>query len=133
MTAPVFVALVILTLAALYLVVLGVVALLRPEAAHRFLASFAQTRRANWIEAVVRGAVGLAFVVAAPVLPWPLAMRIIGAFLLLTAAAMPLFPDQHRRIAARSVAGIAGWMRLIGVGSLLLAVALLAALFAALE
>ncbi len=133
MPVSIIVALAILALASFYLASLGVVALVRPESAHLFLSGFAQTRRANWIEAAVRGAVGLAFVVAAPVLPWALAMRVIGGILVLTAAAMPLFPEQHRQIAARSVAGIATWMLPIGVASLLLAVALLAALFAALQ
>ena len=55
MTAAALAGLVVLWLASAYLLGLGLVAVVKPALAHRFLAAFAQTRRADWIEAVVRG------------------------------------------------------------------------------
>ena len=128
-----FLAQVVLWLAAAYLIALGITALVRPDKAQAFLAGFAQTRRANWIEAIIRFVIGLAFVFAAPALPYPVALTAFGALLMLTAAALPSFPDAHRRIAARSVASIAPFIRLVGVGSLIGGIVLCLLLSAALE
>jgi hypothetical protein len=111
-------ALVILWLAAAYLVALGLVAIVRPTIAQRFLGGFAQTGVANWAEAIIRFMIGLAMVVAAPVLPFQPFFMIAGGFLMLTALAMPLLADRHRDLAARSVAAVAPFMRLIGLVSL---------------
>lgn len=123
----------VLWLAAAYLIALGLTALVRPDKAQVFLASFAQTRRANWIEAIIRFVIGLAFVFAAPALTYPIVLTVFGSLLIVTAAAMPVFPGAHRRIAAKSVASIAPFIRLIGVGSLIGGIVLCLLLSAALE
>ncbi len=119
-----------LWLAAIYLAVLGITAMFRQRVAHHFLGRFAQTPQANFIEAGARLAVGLAFVAAAPLLSFPMAIRLIGAFLAFTALLMLLWPSWHRSLAARSVAMIAPYIRLIGAASLALS-ALLAAILCA--
>lgn len=133
MTAAALAGLVVLWLASAYLLGLGLVAIVKPALAHRFLSGFAQTRRANWAEAVVRGTCGLALVAVAPMLPIPGLALGAGIFLLVTAALMPVLPDLHRRIAARSVAGIAPYMRLVGVGAIVLGIAVRLLLSTALE
>ncbi len=114
-------AFVILWLAIVYLALLGIAAIVRPAAARHFLEGFAQTPRANLVEAMVRFAIGVSFAVAAPFLPFPLGFRVIGAFLALTALLMLVLPRQHRRLAAHSVAMVAPYVRLIGAASLVLA------------
>ena len=102
---------------AAYLIVLGFVALLQPMRAFRFLRRFAQTRRANAIEAACRMAVGLAFIILAPNLPLALAFLGFGWVLVLSAIAMLLLPDLHRRFADRVVPGIERFLPLIGIVS----------------
>ena len=133
MTVAALAGLVVLWLASAYLLGLGLVAIVKPAVAQRFLGGFAQTRRANWIEALVRGTCGLALVAVARLLPMPAVAVGAGIFLLLTAALMPALSDLHRRIAARSVAGIAPYMRLVGVGAIVLGIAVRLLLSTALE
>lgn len=117
--------------AAFYLVALGVVAIAKPARGADFLGAFAQTRRANWIEAIVRFACGLALMVAAPALPGTTIARIAGLFLMGTAMLMPVLPDLHRRLAASSVARVVPHMRWLGLGSIAGGIALSALLLAA--
>ena len=114
----------ILWLACLYLLGLGVLILVARDQAHRFLAAFAQTSRANWIESVLRMLVGLAFIIAAPTLDHPLAARIFGAFLAGTALLLVIFPGLHRRFAAPAVASVAPFLPLLGIASIALAILL---------
>lgn len=117
-------AMVILWLACGFLLGLGLLILSARDAAHRFLAAFAQTDRANWIESVLRFVVGMAFVVAAPNLEHPLFARIIGIFLSATATLLVLFPSVHRRFAALAVASVAPFLPLLGIASIALAILL---------
>lgn len=117
-------AMAILWLVCLYLFGLGLLILVDRDQAQRFLASFGQSPRANWTEAVMRMLVGLAFVIAAPVLDHPLIMRVLGGFLSGTAVLFVLFPGLHRRFAAPAVALVAPFLPLIGVASIILAILL---------
>lgn len=125
--------LVILAVAAGYLVGLGGTALVRPARAYSFLSAFAQTSRANLAEAICRSTAGVGANLAAPVLPQPILWTVGGSFLVVTAAAMLLFPAAHRHIAARSVPAIHRFMPLVGVASLMLGLGLSSVLFAALD
>lgn len=116
---------VVLNLAAAYLAGLGLAVLLRPAAARAFLAGFAQTRHANWIEAALRALVGVAFIVAAGRTQHPPFALVIGLFLVATAVLMLVLADAHRRFAARATASLAGVFPLFGAASLALAAALL--------
>lgn len=117
-------AMIILWLASLYLLGLGLTILFARSRAHHFLAGFARTPRANWIESVLRMLVGLAFVVAARRLDHPLAAQLFGAFLAGTALLLILFPGLHRRFAAPAVASVAPFLPLLGIASIAMAVAL---------
>ncbi len=107
-----------------YLAVLGISVLFIPARAYDFLAGFAQTPRANIIEAVLRFLVGLAFAGAAPHLPFPVAMIGVGAMLIVTASMLVMAPNLHRRFAARAVQAIAPAFALFGIASIGLAAAL---------
>ena len=111
-------ALIILHGCAIYLVVLGLVALLDPKRALRFLRKFAQTRRVNAIEALCRIVAGLAFVNLAPELPASGVILGFGLVLIVSAIAMLALPDLHRRFADRVVPGIARFVPLVGIVSL---------------
>lgn len=117
----------ILVLAAIYLIALGGMAILRPSTAVRFLSGFAQTTRANVAEAVVRSLIGLAIIGMAPVWQSLIAAG-AGLFLIVTALAMLVFPQQHRRHATRSVSAVSGAIRYIGAASLAFGCALIALL-----
>ncbi len=119
----------VLWLACLYLLGLGLTILFARPRAHLFLASFAQTKRANWIESILRMWVGIAFVIAAPRLDHPSLIRIFGAFLAGTALLLVIFPGLHRRFAFPAVAFVAPYLPLLGVASI--AVAALLALYLA--
>lgn len=83
----------------------------------RFLSGFAQTTRANVAEALARSLIGLALIGMAPV--WQSLIAVgAGLFLVVTALAMLAFPQQHRRLATRSVSAVSGSVRYIGVASL---------------
>ena len=103
---------------AAYLIVLGLIALLDRGRAFRFLRGFAQTRRANAVEAACRITVGVAFIVLAPDLPLRPAFLGFGWVLVLSAIAMLALPDLHRRFADRVVPAIALFLPLIGLVSL---------------
>ncbi len=117
-------ALLVLWLACLYLLGLGLLILFARTRAHRFLAGFAQTPRANWTESVLRMLVGIAFVIAAPKLPHPSLALAVGAFLAGTALLFVVFPGLHRRFAAPAVASVAPFLPLIGIASIAMAILL---------
>lgn len=114
-------AIVVLWLAVIYLLALGIGSLVARERAHRFLASFAQSPRANWTESLLRLLVGMAFVAAAPALDPPIVARTIGIFLAITAVMLTVFPTLHRRFAAPAVASVAPFLPLLGIASIALA------------
>jgi hypothetical protein len=120
---------VVLMAAALYLLALGIVALLRPAAARRFLGGFASSRRIHFIELAVRVAVGAALVVSAPRMMLGTAMLALGWMLVSTSAVLAVVPWQmHRRFAAWSVPRATQYIALIGVGAVAAGVGLMAAL-----
>ncbi|NJC04854.1 hypothetical protein GGQ97_000647 [Sphingomonas kaistensis] len=120
MAAAIALASAVLWLFAAYLLLLGFTALIRPGVALRFLFGFAQTTAANTAEGVARLAIGIAFLIldrANGWSPWGLA---IGGFLGLSAVALLLVPDYHRRLAPRLVALVQNAMPFVGLGSLCL-------------
>lgn len=121
-------ALIILWCLVLYLALFGLAALLQPGPALSFLFRFAQTRRTNTIEGLARMAAGLAFIVLDRLRSWSPWGLVIGASLVMSAAALLLFPAVHRRLAPRLVGLVRGYMPLLGLASLGLALLLCAAL-----
>lgn len=127
------VGLVLLGLAALYLLGLGIAAIARPRLAHEFLSAFAQTPMANRLEAGGRALAGAGMMMAAPRLPGSAYWVGGGIFLIVTAALMLIFPDFHRLLARRSVSSIRRMMPLVGIGGMAMGLGLALALLAALE
>ncbi|QDP19549.1 hypothetical protein [Sphingomonas xanthus] len=122
-------ALLVLDAAAAYLAALGIVALVRPGLAGRFLRQFAQTPKANWIEALCRFVVGLSFVRLAAELPASQAFSLFGWFLAATAVALVIFPTAHRQFADRLVPGAERFIPTMGVVAIAAGIALAALLW----
>lgn len=104
-----------------YLLALGAAVIFAPSRARRFLAAFAQTPRANALEAAVRLLAGLAFIGAAPRLRVPVLGLGIGLFLAATALLMLILPGAHKRFATRSVAAVGRLFGLFGIAAIALA------------
>ncbi|MBK7044890.1 MAG: hypothetical protein IPH50_15180 [Rhodanobacteraceae bacterium] len=122
-------ALSIVCLAGVYFIVLGALALARPEIAKRFLLGFAGSARAHYSELLVRIVVGGSLVLSSPLMLFSSAFTVFGWVLVGTSAAILLVPWQsHHRFAARSVPPALRFISVIGLGSLALGVFTLGAL-----
>jgi hypothetical protein len=111
-------ALAIVVTAALYLVVLGGSALVRPESARRFLGGFATTRRLHFTELALRVLSGTALVISAPRMAFAAAILFFGWLLVATSVGLALVPWRlHQRFAAWSVPQATQYLPLIGVAS----------------
>lgn len=105
--------------AGLYLISLGIVSLLRPDHARRFLEAHASSAQAHFVELTLRLLVGGGFVLAAEQLMWPDAFRVFGWVLIGTTVVLAAVPwTLHRRFAAWSVPQATRRMALVGLGSL---------------
>lgn len=124
------IALAILAGAGVFLVVLGVTALRRPQAVRQLLLGFADTATRHFAELAVRLAVGAALVVASPRLAGTAFIAVSGWVLLVTTALMLLFPWRlHRAFAVRVVPKALLYLPAIGFSSMGAGLALLWALF----
>lgn len=116
------------SLAGLFLIGLGLVAWLRPDAASRFLLGFAGTAWRHYGEIAIRLLVGAAFVVAAPRLAVPAVFTSAGWVLLVTTALMLAVPWRvHRDFARRAVPAALRHLRLLGLAALAAGLAVIAA------
>lgn len=79
-------------LAGVWLIGLGVWMFAAPRRALAALAAMGSTARVHFGEMAIRGAVGLLFILAAPAARFPLAITVIGGFLLVSAVALCLLP-----------------------------------------
>jgi hypothetical protein len=118
-------ALAILYAFAIYLIGLGLVASSDPRRAIRFLGLFAQTRRANALEAGLRLIVGLAFLRLADDLPGRWIPLTFGGVLIVSAIAMLALPDAHRRFADKVVPQASRFIFLIAFVSLVFGLSLM--------
>lgn len=119
----------LVTLAGLYCVLLGVVALAIPAHAGRFLMGFAGTLPRHAIELALRLCIGGAFVLHAPQLRWPLFGWVFGGLLLATTAGLLLVPWQrHRALAQHTVPQALRHTTALGLASLGLGLLMLASL-----
>jgi hypothetical protein len=120
--------LVVVVLAALYLVGLGIVALVAPARAGRFLLGFAATWRLHALELALRLVVGAALVLHAPRMALGAGFAAFGWLLIATTAAMMVVPWRwHQRFAGRFVPVALRHTAAIGLVSLALGLLLLAA------
>lgn len=118
-------ALIVLTIAALYLLSLGALALTRPKKLTVFLSGFARSPQAHYAELLLRSLAGVSFLAVAPYGPFPHTFTIVGWVLLGTSAALLLVPwYQHRRFAQRMSPLVTALAPMIGVTSLAAGIAL---------
>lgn len=113
----------VVLLTALFFVLLGATALLRPSLASKFLLGFANSATKHYVEIVTRFAVGSSFLVTAPRTTHPSAFVLFGWVLIISTTAMLLLPWRwHHRFAQESVPRALQYLWLIGVSSVVLGV-----------
>lgn len=115
----------VLTIAGLYLLVLGTFGLIRSKTLTVFLANFASSPRVHYLELLLRSLVGISLLIVAPLGPFSTVCKIIGWILLGTSTAL-LFVSwlQHRRF-AQIVSPLVGRLApVIGASSIAAAIAL---------
>lgn len=119
----------LVAVAGVYLLALGVAALAKPNTAKRFLESHASSARAHFFELALRLVAGTAFVLAAPVMKVPRIFALIGWVLIVTTVVLCVVPWRvHQRFARWSVPMATRNMAMLGVGSLVGGICILAAL-----
>lgn len=112
-------ALAVVLLTGAYLLALAIVAFAAPQRAKSFLASFASSPTAHYVELVVRLLVGAAFVVGASRMQFSHAFSIFGWVVIATTIALLVMPWRwHHRFAAWSVPIATRRMALFAVGPL---------------
>ncbi|MBA2290851.1 MAG: hypothetical protein H0W15_00185 [Gemmatimonadales bacterium] len=113
--------LLLVLLSGLYFLVLGAAALIAPAHASRFLLGFATSARAHFLELVLRGLVGGAFVLQAPAMRYSSIVYGFGWVLVATTAALLLLPWRwHRDFAQRAVPRATRFLIPIGLCSLIM-------------
>ena len=112
-------ALIVVLLAALYLVGLGVVSLVAPDRAAKFLLGFAGSASLHYIELMIRIAVGGAFLLRAPYVSFSETFAIFGWILIITTTCLFAIPWRwHHRFAQMTVPRVVRNLRLIAVVTL---------------
>jgi hypothetical protein len=132
MTAPPLSALATIgvSLTALYLLVLGGAALVRPELAKTFLGGFVSSAATHFTELTLRILAGAALISAAPRMIGAPAVNAFGWILVGTSLVLTVVPWRvHQRFAAWSVPRATQHLPLIGVASAAAGCALVAALW----
>lgn len=120
---------VIVLAAALYLLALGICALVRPDRTRRFLQSFASSARIHFTELALRLLVGGALVVSAPRMLLSRVVALFGWVLIGTTLVLAVVPWRlHRRFAAWSVPQATRRIPVFGAGSIVAGLLLLGAL-----
>ena len=114
----------------IYLLALGIGALLRPETAKRFLGGHATTLPRHIMELALRMLAGGALVLSAPRMAVSTAFLAFGWVLIGSSLLLALLPWRlHQRFATWSVPRATQHMPLIGIGSVALGLGVIAALF----
>ncbi|MBI1834655.1 MAG: hypothetical protein HYR92_02585 [Burkholderiales bacterium] len=116
-------------LTAVYFVLLGVLSLLKPTIARRFLLGFARDARTHYLELGLRLMVGVALIVAAPTMQYSAIFHSFGWIILLSTAVLVLLPWRwHQKFAQRFVPLALPYLSLIGLISALFGIGLILAL-----
>ena len=122
----------ILAAVAIFFLMLGLAALIRPSIARRFLLGFATSALKHYTELATRLLVGASVLLVAPHSSYASVLAAFGWLLIVTTAFMTLVPWRaHHRFAAASVPKALRFLPMIGVSSLVLGGLLLWALFTA--
>lgn len=110
----------IVTLSGLYLVGLGIGALIRPEATKRFLESFATSAEIHFVELGARIVAGIALVMAAERMKFGASFLAFGWILIGTSVLLLALPWRlHRRFAAWAVPVATHRLRFFAFGALM--------------
>lgn len=111
----------IMAAAAIYFLVLGAIALVRPTNARAFLLGFADTSLKHYAELAVRLIVGGAMLLVARDSAYSTALAAFGWLLVVSTAFMALMPWRlHHRFAQSAVPRALRYLPLIGVSSLIM-------------
>ncbi len=106
---------------AIYFLVLGTIALVRPTNARAFLLGFANTSLKHYAELVARLIVGGAMLLVARDSAYPAALAAFGWLLVVSTAVMALMPWRlHHRFAQSAVPRALRYLPLIGISSLIM-------------
>ena len=106
---------------AIYFLVLGTIALVRPTNARAFLLGFANTSLKHYAELVARLIVGGAMLLVARDSAYPTALAAFGWLLVVSTAVMALIPwHLHHRFAQSAVPRALRYLPLIGISSLIM-------------
>ncbi len=123
------VALIVLT--AVYFILLGIVALLKPTIAARFLLGFANTAAMHYLELFLRIAIGFALIHQCEKMLFSNAYWSFGWLLVATTACLFLIPwHWHRQFTETVVPYANNYLNLIGIISLILGILILVSTFA---
>lgn len=118
-------------LTGLYFVALAALALLAPARVTRFLTGFAATAARHYLELLLRLAVGVGFVLAAPRMRYADAFTLFGWVLVGTTVCLFVVPwSWHHRFAHSAVPIALRHLRWLAVASLLMGGVVLASLIA---
>lgn len=121
-----FLSFAVLILAAVYLIALGVASLFFTDRAKAFLLAFAGTAKLHYLELTLRIIAGLAFLQYSPKARFPAAFMIFGGLLVATTAVLLVLPwSWHKRFADATVPMFVGYLKLIGIVSVILGLAIL--------
>jgi hypothetical protein len=127
-----FISLTLVATAGVFLLALGLAALVRPPIARRFLLGFAQSATQHYSELAIRCAVGAALVVVSPRMAGAAVVAAAGWVLLATTFVMAFVPWQlHRTFAQRAVPKALVYLPAIGLSSAAAGAAILWAAFGA--
>ena len=122
----------VLFVAALFFLVLGLLALVRPNVAKRFLLGFATSASKHYVELFLRLLVGGAMIATAPHSAQPMGLTVFGWLLIGTTLVMAIVPWRtHGRFAETSVPQALRFLPMIGVSSIVLSGWLLWSIFIA--
>ncbi len=111
----------IVALFGLFLIGLGLLTLIRPSAAERFLRSFAGSASAHYTEQGLRLLVGGAMVHFSAWMRWAETFWIFGWCLLVSTAGLLSIPWRwHHRFAAQVMPAVCRHLKMFGIGALLL-------------
>ena len=109
-------ALIVILLTAFYLLGLGVASLVAPARAANFLLSFAGSAFLHYVELLLRIAVGGAFLIRAPYMPFTSTFTLFGWILIITTACLFAIPWRlHRRFAQVTVPHAVRYLKFIAI------------------
>jgi hypothetical protein len=113
---------IIVLFAGLYLLVLALVSVLKPDKAAGFFLGHVSSAALHYLELFIRIIIGTAFVIRAPLMPFTGIFSIFGWLLIATSACLLLIPwHWHQKFARKTVPQALRYLTLIAVCSFAMA------------